>query len=121
VLASKPQVLASPSNTRHDSSSRDAKDTTRLAVAEPLDNYQPESLSALAGQGINRGQGLGDFDARNLIWRNGWHPDVIELDERASPVICAKAVQIDVPHDPKQPLTQIPRGDKQMPPRESSL
>jgi hypothetical protein len=56
-----------------------------------------------------------------LVWLNGWHIDVVEFEGRASPANCAKVVQIDIPHDPKEPSAQILGRDKEMRPGQSSL
>jgi hypothetical protein len=119
-LTSSPQVLASPGHARHDGSGRNSKNATCLAVTEALDNHQPERLSTFVRQGVERGQSLGDFDAWDLVWLNGWQI-VVEFDGQASPTGCAKIVQIDIPHDPKEPSAQIPGRDKEMRPGKSSL
>jgi len=120
LLTSSPQVLSSPGHAGHDGSGRNPKNAAYLAVTEALDNHQPERLSAFARQGVERGQSLGDFDAWDLVWLNGWQI-VVEFDGRASPTSCAKVVQIDIPHDPKEPSAQIPGRDKEMRPGKSSL
>jgi hypothetical protein len=119
-LTSSPQVLSSPGHARHDGSGRNSKNAASLAVTEALDNHQPESLSTFARQDVERGQSLGDFDAWDLVWLNS-RQIVVEFDGRASPTSCTKAVQMYIPHDPKEPSAQTPGRNKEMRPGQSSL